>query len=76
MATKVNTSSVNTTKSQKKAKTVNQDRNAVRVDFSQEKNKIDEQVINARKAQNLALAKAKAKKKAKMAKASKKKNKK
>jgi hypothetical protein len=48
--------------------------------MQQEKNRTnasqEEQVINARKAKDLALAKAKKKKKAKMAKASKKKNKK
>ncbi|MEA3383471.1 MAG: hypothetical protein U9Q20_02190 [Campylobacterota bacterium] len=69
----LNTSSVKTTKSEKIAATGNQNKNAVRVAFSQEKNQ-KEQVINARKAANLQLAKKKAKKKAKMAKVSRKKN--
>jgi len=70
----LNTSSVKTTKSEKIAATGNQNKNAVRVAFSQERNQT-EQVINARKAANLQLAKKKAKKKAKMAKASRKTNK-
>jgi len=72
MATK-NTSSVDTTKGEKIAKTGNQNKNAVRVAFNQ--NNPKEQVVNARKGANVDLKKAKAKKKAKMAKASKKKNK-
>lgn len=52
----------------------NQNKNSVKVAFDQEKNNQD-QVVNARKAANLELAKKKAKKKAKMAKASKRKNK-
>lgn len=75
MATKKNISSVKTTKSEKMASKSNQNKNAVKVGFSQERYE-NEQVINARKGSNLELAKAKAKKKAKMAKASKKKNKK
>lgn len=71
----LNTSSVKTTKGDKLALHGNQNKNATRVAFSQDKNKA-EQVINARKGANLELAKKKAKKKAKMAKASKKKNKK
>ena len=70
----LNTSSVKTTKSEKIAATGNQNKNSVRVAFSQERNQT-EQVINARKAANLQLAKKKAKKKAKMAKASRKTNK-
>lgn len=72
---RLNTSSVDTSKGDKIAAQGNQNKNAVKVAFSQDKNK-SEQVINARKGANLNLAKAKAKKKAKMAKASKKKNKK
>ncbi len=67
-----NTSSVKTTKAEKIAATGNQNKNAEKVAFFQ-KNQ-DDQVINARKAVNLQLAKKKSKKKAKMAKASKKKN--
>ena len=68
-----NTSSVDTTKGDRIARKSNENKNTVLVDFNQKE--IDDQVINARKAINLELAKAKAKKKAKMAKASKKKNK-
>jgi len=75
MSKSLNTNSVKSVKSEKIAATANQNKNAVRVGFSQERYE-NEQVINARKAANLELAKAKAKKKAKMAKASKKKNKK
>ena len=70
---KANTSSVKTIKAEKIAALGNENKNAVRVAFSQEKN-LEKQVINARKAANLQLAKKKAKKKAKMAKASKKRN--
>ncbi len=69
----LNTSSVKTTKAEKIAATSNQNKNAVRVAFSQDKNKT-EQIVNGRKAANLQLLKNKAKKKAKMAKASRKKN--
>ncbi len=72
---KSNTSSVKTIKAEKIAATGNQNKNAIKVAFSQERNQ-EEQIINARKAANLQLAKKKAKKRAKMAKASKKKNKK
>jgi len=75
MAKSLNTNSVKSVKAEKIAATANQNKNAVRVGFSQERYE-NEQVVNARKAANLALAKEKAKKKAKMAKASKKKNKK
>lgn len=71
---KANTSSVKTIKAEKIAALGNENKNAVKVSFSQ-KNQ-DEQVINARKGANLQLAKKKSKKKAKMAKASKKRNKK
>ncbi len=69
----INCSKVNTKKMDKIASRANQNKNAVKVAFSQDKNQ-DQQVINARKAVNLELAKMKAKKKAKMAKASKRKN--
>lgn len=70
-----NNSSVKTTKAEKIAATGNENKNAVKIPFSQEKN-LEKQVINARKGVNLELNKQKAKKKAKMAKASKRKNKK
>ncbi|PLY07469.1 MAG: hypothetical protein C0625_04650 [Arcobacter sp.] len=70
----LNNSSVNTKKSSKIANKIRETINAGEKSFSQDKNNT-EQVINARKAANLNLAKAKAKKKAKMAKASRKKNK-
>ena len=72
---KSNTSSVKTINAKKIAETGNENKNATKVIFSQEKNQY-KQVINARKAANLELAKKKAKKKAKLAKASKKRNKK
>ena len=75
MSTKKNTSSVKTTKSEKMAAKSNQNRNSVKVGFSQSRYE-NEQVINARKGVNLDLAKAKAKKKAKIKKASIKRNKK
>ncbi|MCP4970844.1 MAG: hypothetical protein GY932_09660 [Arcobacter sp.] len=71
----LNNSSIKSTKGDKLAQKGNQNKNSVRVGFSQDKNNSD-QVINARKGTNLDLAKSKAKKKAKMAKASRKKNKK
>ncbi|WP_072682651.1 hypothetical protein [Arcobacter sp. LA11] len=70
----LNTSSVNTKKSNKLVSKIKEKKNAGEKGFSQEKNNT-EQVINARKKANLDLAKKKAKKKAKMAKASRKKNK-
>lgn len=70
-----NSNSVKSTNGDMLAARSNENRNAVRVGFSQDRYE-NEQVVNARKAANLALAKEKAKKKAKMAKASKKKNKK
>jgi hypothetical protein len=75
MSKSLNTNSVKSVKSEKIAATANQNKNPVKVDFSQDRYE-NPQVVNARKAANLALAKEKAKKKAKMAKASKKKNKK
>jgi hypothetical protein len=75
MSKSLNTNSVKSVKSEKIAATANQNKNPVKVGFSQDRYE-NEQVVNARKAANLALAREKAKKKAKMAKASKKKNKK
>lgn len=69
----LNNSSVKTVKGEKLALHGNQNKNATRVAFSQDKNKV-EQVVNARKGANGQLAKKKAKRKA--AKASKKKSKK
>ncbi|NQY22201.1 MAG: hypothetical protein HRT40_13025 [Campylobacteraceae bacterium] len=74
MSTKKNTSSIKTKNQEKMAAKSNQDKNSVRVGFSQERYD-NKQVINARKGVNVDLAKKKAKKKAKMAKASKKRNK-
>lgn len=71
----LNTSSVNTKKSDKLVAKIKQNKHAGEKAFSQEKNST-QQVVNARKALNKELGKAKAKKKAKMAKASRKKNKK
>ncbi len=71
---KANTSSVKTIKAEKIAALGNENKNSVKVAFSQERNQT-KQVINARKGVNLELAKKKAKKKAKLAKASKRKNK-
>ena len=70
----LNNSSVSTKKSDKIVARIKATKNAGEKSFSQDKNS-SEQVINARKAANLDLAKKKAKKKAKMAKASRKKNK-
>ncbi len=71
--TKANTSSVKTVNAEKLAGFSNDNKNPVKVSFTQ-KNQ-DKQIVNARKGINLELAKKKAKKKAKMAKASKRKNK-
>ena len=70
----LNNSSVSTKKSDKIVARIKESKNAGEKTFSQDKN-TTKQVINARKASNLELAKKKAKKKAKMAKASRKKNK-
>lgn len=70
----INCSKVNTKNMDKIAAKGNQNKNAVKVAFTQ--NTQGEQVVNARKAANLKLAKEKAKKKAKMKKASQKRNKK
>ena len=75
MAKSHNNSSIKTKKGDKIAARGNQNKNAVRVGFSQDDNNT-EQVINARKGANADLIRSKAKKKAKMVKASKKKNKK
>ncbi|MFA9374876.1 MAG: hypothetical protein ACERKK_12055 [Poseidonibacter sp.] len=69
-----NTSSVDTTKGEKIAKKINQNKNPIPVTFNQKAT--DEQIINARKAANVKLEKEKAKRRAKLAKAAKKKNKK
>lgn len=74
MGKELNTSSVNTKKSNKLVSKIKENKNAGEKAFSQ--NRYDnEQIINARKQQNLKSAKEKARKKAKMAKASKKRNK-
>lgn len=75
MAKSQNKNSVKSAGMERIAYQSNQTRNAIKAEFthSQEQN---DQVVNARKAANLAAAKEKAKKKAKMAKASRKKNKK
>jgi len=70
---RMNTSSIDTTKSERLAHFATQQKS----DFSTEqKDVVEKQVVNARKAVSLANKKAKAKKRAKMAKASRKKNKK
>jgi len=69
----INCSKVNTKKMDKIAAKGNQNKNAVKVAFSQ-KTAQEGQVVNARKGANLELAKKKAKKKAKLAKASKRRN--
>ena len=74
MGSEVNNSSVSTKKSDKIVARIKATQHVGEKGFSQNGSE-NEQVVNARKAANLALAKAKAKKKAKMAKASKKKNK-
>jgi len=69
-----NTSSVDTTEGDKIVRRSREFKNSIPVSFDHKK--ADEQIINARKGANVALAKAKKKKKAKMKKASQKKNKK
>lgn len=76
MATKANTSSVKTEGGHRLAAYGNQFKNEIKQEKNRANIENNEQVVNARKAKDLALAKAKAKTKAKMAKASKKKNKK
>ncbi len=72
---RANTSSVDMEDGYKLAHYGKQKMLASQTEFQTTNSDSEEQVINARKAANLALAKAKAKKKAKMAKASRKKNK-
>jgi len=72
---KANTSSIDTNNGEKLAYYASQQK-STNNKFQSKKSDVSEQVINAKKAQNLATAKAKAKKKAKLAKASRKKNKK
>ena len=70
-----NTSSVDSGNGFKLAHLAGQQKRAMQGAFESKNVDGDEQVINARKAANLNLAKAKAKKRAKLAKASRKKNK-
>jgi hypothetical protein len=71
-----NTSSVDMANGKKMAYYASQEKAALKGEYHKNTHEQSTQVINARKAANLANAKAKAKKKAKMAKASRKKNKK
>lgn len=71
-----NTSSVDMANGKKMAYYANQEKSALKSEGKRGGHAVVDQVINARKGVNLALAKAKAKKKAKMVKASRKKNKK
>ncbi len=75
MSTSTNNSSINEASGAKVAAYANQNKQAMKAGFNPDHKKQDEQIVNARKAANVAQAKAKAKKKAKMAKASRKKNK-
>ncbi len=75
MATKANTSSVDTKEGEKMASLAKQKINAMRAGYKPEEKSVDEQVVNAKKAVHLDSAKAKARRKNKLAKASKKKNK-
>jgi len=76
MATKANTSSVDTKKGDRLASIGTQKIANMKAGYKPEEKKVDGQVINANKVANLSLAKAKAKRKAKLAKKSRKKNKK
>ena len=76
MSTKANNSSVDSGAGMELAALGNMKKAQMGGSFQQKDLKQEEQVVNARKAANVALEKAKKKKKAKMAKASKKKNKK
>jgi hypothetical protein len=76
MATKANTSSVDTKDGDKMASLAKQKINAMRAGYTPEEKSVDEQVVNARKAKHLDSAKAKARRKTKLANASRKKNKK
>ena len=73
---KENTSSVDTKNGDKIAAFGTQKKAAMRASFTPENMEKKEQIINARKAENVDAKRAKAKKRAKLAKASKKKNKK
>ncbi len=70
-----NTSSVDSGNGFKLADLAGQQKKAIQGEFQSKNTDSDEQVVNARKAVNLSLAKAKTKKRAKLAKASRKKNK-
>lgn len=76
MATKKNTSSVDTKNGDKIAAFGTQRQAAVKAEFTPKSYEKDEQIVNAKKASNVAAKKEKAKRKAKLAKASRKKNKK
>ncbi len=76
MATKANTSSVDTKEGDKLAAFAAQKTATMKAGYTPEEKSVDGQVINARKLSNLNAAKAKARRKAKLAKASRKKNKK
>lgn len=71
-----NTSSIDSGSGEKLAALASQRKASIKGEFGLENRNKEEQVVNARKAVNVAAAKAKAKKRAKLAKASKKKNKK
>lgn len=75
MATKANTSSIDTSNGDKIAYYANAQQQLSEKSTPKGKIAQEEQIVNARKKANLSSAKAKAKKKAKMAKASRKKNK-
>jgi hypothetical protein len=70
-----NTSSIDSGNGHKLAALASQQKAAVKGQFEGKSAEQKEQIVNARKAANVAAAKAKAKKRAKLAKASKKKNK-
>jgi hypothetical protein len=70
-----NTSSIDSGNGHKLAALANQQKAAIKGQFEGRSKEQQEQIVNARKAANVAAAKAKAKKKAKLAKASRKKNK-
>ncbi|WP_024955078.1 hypothetical protein [Sulfurospirillum arcachonense] len=76
MATKKNTSSVDTKNGDKIAAFGTQATAAIKAGFTPKSYEKEDQIVNARKAANVEAKKAKAKKKAKLAKASRKKNKK
>jgi len=73
---RANLSSIDTTTGDKLAFYGNREKATMKQSYNQEEKKVDKQLINSRKQDNLAKAKAKTKKKAKLAKASKKRNKK